>query len=67
MTDAHLTADETAALALYYETHGEAWKERLAHDWRTGRDVNALPGDHGCYLRSIRNRLGPSWLAEVKL
>ncbi len=55
-------SDEIAALALYFECRGENWKDDLLHDWRTGRDINALAGDYGCHLRTLRNRLGPKWL-----
>ena len=43
------------------------WKRKLMDLWRTGEDVNYLPDDAGCYLRQIRNHVGPSGLDQLEI
>ena len=63
-------ADELKMLRAYADHHGRRWRKHLEMDWQTGRDVaigdRLLPG-MGCYLRRLRNRLGPRWLAKFEL
>lgn len=54
-----LTPEQGAALTLYKMEHGRFWKRTLLKAWREGTDAT-LPG--GCYLRQLRNTLGPLWL-----
>ncbi len=60
-----VTLEQKAALIAYADKHGKGWQDRLLQEWRDGTDVNALPGDHGTYLRQIRNQFGPEWLSKA--
>lgn len=62
-----LTSEQTEALRLYATKHGKDWRNQLRDDWRTGADVNALPNDMGCYLRQVRNLIGPFRLDSVRV
>jgi hypothetical protein len=58
---ASLSADEMNALRAFKARHGRTWKAKLLDMWQSGRDANEP------VLRVLRNRLGPSGLARVKL
>lgn len=58
------TFEQERRLRLFAESGGQGWKDTLQNLWLTGRDA-ALPDGH--LLRQIRNDLGPSWLANLKL
>lgn len=58
------TAEQERRLRAFAENGGQGWKDTLSNLWLTGRDA-ALPDGH--LLRQIRNNLGPSWLANLKL
>jgi hypothetical protein len=63
------TLEQITALHTYateYQKYGGAsWKEQLMDDWRTGKDVSAIPEGH--LLRQLRNKGGPSWLSGYDL
>ena len=59
-----MTNEQKNALSDFATLHGTGWQEKLFAAWRTGRDVDALPNDKGCYLRQIRNRFGPSFIEK---
>jgi hypothetical protein len=58
------TPEMLAALQAFRARHGRTWKDKLMTMWLTGRDANEPQGH---LLRQVRNRLGPSWLAKLKL
>lgn len=58
------TCIERKVLEAYAKAKGKDWKAELAADWLTGRDASYHKGH---YLRRLRNRLGPEWLARVTL
>lgn len=58
------TCAEWKVLEAYAKSKGKDWKAELAADWLSGRDANYHKGH---YLRRLRNRLGPQWLARVTL
>lgn len=58
------TADQLAALAAYAEKHGRTWKHSLRLAWFNGTDANEPAG---CFLRQVRNELGPRWLNAFRL
>lgn len=51
--------EQVAALDQFQRSYGKYWKRELLKKWREGTD-DAEPG--GCYLRQVRNNLGPTWL-----
>lgn len=55
----HLDADTIIALRTYAASHGRAWKSALRADWTRAAAPPAL--------QRLRNTLGPSGLAAVKL
>jgi hypothetical protein len=58
-----LSPDELAALQSFAAAHGRGWKEILAYTyWYNARVWNGLN-----VLHSIRNDLGPVWLARFQL
>ena len=59
-----LTEEQLAAVIAFAEKYGAGWKTILSNAWLAGRDA-AEPG--GCYLRQIRNALGPRWLKSFEL
>lgn len=56
--------DQLIALVAYKDKYGKQWKTKLLTAWLYGTDVKE-PG--GCYLRQVRNTLGPQWLETVTL
>lgn len=56
-----LTDEQREALTTFAAKHGSRWKDRLLDAWMTGRDASE-PNGHA--LRQVRNRFGPSWLAD---
>lgn len=52
-----------SALLDWRQRNGRPWKERLSIAWMTGADERA---PRGSSLRQIRNRLGPSWLVDLR-
>jgi hypothetical protein len=60
------TPEQIAALRTFAEMNGRKWKSALLDLWMNGGDVVSIPTG-GCYLRQVRNTLGPSWLAKFKL
>lgn len=59
------SAEELAALRTYAAEHGRHWKEALWASWMNGGDH--LRQSDGAALQRLRNRLGPSWLAQYRL
>lgn len=55
----HLDAETITALRTYAAAHGRAWKSALRADWTRAAAPPAL--------QALRNTLGPSGLAAVKL
>lgn len=57
--------DDTMMSALldWRRRKGRCWKQLLNDAWRTGGDD---VDSRGSSLRQIRNRLGPSWLADLR-
>jgi plasmid stability protein len=55
----HLDADTLSALRTYAAAHGRAWKAALRADWMRAAAPPAL--------QALRNTLGPSGLATIKL
>lgn len=55
-----LSAEERAAVRAFANRHGRTWKAALREKWAYD---SSLSGP----LRSLRNRLGPRWLASFTL
>ena len=55
----NITNDERCALQRYATAHGRTWKSQLSLAWSNGDDERE---DDAGLLRSVRNRMGPSWL-----
>jgi len=53
-----ITCEQQLALRLYAAKKGRTWKAKLRADWE---NASALP-----ILMTLRNALGPSWLAGFK-
>lgn len=58
---------ELQALGYWRYSRGRYWKRDLSHAWRTGEYPASLPGSHPALLQGLRNRLGPTWLANFSL
>lgn len=58
------TQEQMEALRAFAKKYGKDWKQELCDKWMCGADANE-PNGH--LLRQVRNQLGPSWLAKVKL
>jgi len=56
---ADLQPDECAALLDFARANGRCWKSKLNKGWLVAK----YPGP----LQAIRNRLGPTWLRELRL
>jgi hypothetical protein len=56
------TDGEWLALLDYRDRHGRTWAFDLWTAWQNANDVLE---PHGVMLRTIRNRLGPSWLQRL--
>ena len=54
-----MTDDMLSALLDWRQRHGRSWKTDLWAAWMNGADAS---DPRGASLRTIRNRLGPSWL-----
>lgn len=54
-----LNAEERQALLTFAAQNGRNWKDKLRAGWLQAK----YPG----HLQAIRNRLGPTWLNQVKL
>lgn len=54
-----LTGEELAAIRAFAARHGRCWKAELNRQW-----MNASASTD---LHRLRNRLGPSWLANFRL
>lgn len=52
-----------SALLDWRRRKGRSWKQMLNDAWRTGADDD---DPRGSSLRQIRNRLGPSWLVDLR-
>lgn len=52
-----------SALLDWRQRNGRRWKERLLLAWMNGADER---DPHRSALRRIRNRLGPSWLVDLR-
>lgn len=64
-----LTEEQQQALLQFAWHEGREWKSALRDAWRTGHypwHVRATD-NNTAYLQQIRNRLGQSWLAKVRL
>lgn len=60
---AGLDDDMLSALLDWRQRHGRSWKNELLTAWLNGTDeLNA----RGYALRTIRNRLGPTWLDRLR-
>ena len=64
-TNRQPTTEEKAALANFAKKHGRYWKRKLSQQcWVNGHyDCD----DDVASLQSVRNALGPSWLAQYIL
>ena len=62
MTD--ITTEELGALKEFAEKNGPDWKRALNDCWIKGSDVNAIEDGH--LLRRVRNKIGPSGLADIE-
>jgi len=60
-----LSDGELTALRTYAANHGRKWKAALLASWMNGGDH--LHQSDGWRLQSLRNKLGPSWLANYRL
>ncbi|KKN96135.1 hypothetical protein LCGC14_0170640 [marine sediment metagenome] len=59
-----LTQEQVDALTRFKAAKGRTWKNRLIELWSSGQDASS---QDGALLRQIRNTLGPSGLAKLKL
>jgi hypothetical protein len=66
MTTIHesLTVQQQNAIEQFICRSGRCWKDALRECWMTGRYPSECDS---ASLQQIRNTLGPSWLARVKL
>jgi hypothetical protein len=55
------TAEQIAALRSFAARNGRYWKRELNLKWFNGRDADE---PEACYLRQVRNILGPTWLHQ---
>lgn len=60
-TKRYLTAPQRAAIQMYRERNGRAWKTRLNDAWMNATVTNELER----VLHGLRNSHGPSWLCDV--
>lgn len=63
---AKLTHDEYQALVAYKGAYGLTWKNRLNLHWAGGKFPPNDPDDEP-HLRSVRNKIGPSGLAKLRI
>jgi hypothetical protein len=59
-----ITPEQLKAVQEYANKHGRCWKAKLRASWENGRYED---GDDSSSLQQIRNTLGPTWLAFVRL
>lgn len=59
-----LTPEQLAVLQRYADKHGRSWKRKLSSAWTSGADERE---PDACYLRQIRNTLGPAWLIAYRM
>jgi hypothetical protein len=57
-----LSPEELDALRSYAKERGRFWKRELSLDWYNARAI----GERGSILHGLRNRLGPTWLANFR-
>ncbi len=61
---AEITVEELTVLRNFARHYGRNWKAHLRWQWEHDYDTYQ---PHAATLRSLRNRLGPSWLARFTL
>jgi hypothetical protein len=61
---AEITVEELTVLRSFAARYGRNWKAHLRWQWEHGYDDYQ---ENAATLRSLRNRLGPSWLARYTL
>jgi hypothetical protein len=59
-----ITTEELGALKEFAKKYGPDWKRALNDCWIKGSDVNAIEDGH--LLRRVRNKIGPSGLADIE-
>ena len=63
-----LTTNELNALRIFAADYGEDWKDKLAFQyWVNARIYRDKTGKPYAELHTLRNDLGPSWLASYDL
>jgi hypothetical protein len=60
-----LSVEEVTALATYKQSVGQRWKTQLRSDWMRAGTCHVDSNTYSL-LQQLRNRLGPSWLKDVK-
>lgn len=58
----NMTLEQYAAVCAFAAANGRCWRDKLRTLWMNGGDVNQ---PDGCYLRQVRNSIGPSGLEKV--
>jgi hypothetical protein len=57
-----LSVEQLNALITYAHRNGRRWKSELNYAWMSGNYCDSR--DIACYLQSVRNQFGPSWLVK---
>ena len=62
-----LTDVQSAALRAFAAKYGRTWKQKLRDAWSNATLYQHIEPHHVAALQQVRNTLGPSGLAKVRL
>ena len=62
-----LTPEQATALRAFAAKYGRAWKQKLRDAWTNATLYQHIEPHHVAALQQVRNTLGPSGLAKVRL